>query len=194
MRGTLLSIFTIIGGLGGIAGIIYLYSTVFKPGNLRITVACEGGSVREDISRSGLRGIELHIPVMIHNTGARPISIHAMNWILNKPDSLPIKVLSTPKFTDAIDSFVLEPKKMLSSNFSMSVNLRGGRTTGKGRDTRDNADELAGFKDSHTDRICLQVGCDIIGKYVLLHKRKSHHLNRTFDITRQVKSNLFTEG
>jgi len=189
-KSTLLSLFTIIGGLGGIAGIIYLYSTVFKPGNLSITVAAQGRSANETLNRSGLKCFELHIPVMIQNTGARPISVHAMNWTINKPDWLYVKVLSFPQFGTDLDSFVLEPKKMLSGNFIVLIDLRGNK---KGRDQTVGQDKLEEFKTKDKERVSLQVGCDIIGKYHLWGKRKSHHNQRTFDITKQVRLNMFAE-
>lgn len=189
-KSTLLSLFTIIGGLGGIAGIVYLYSTVFKPGNFRVTVASKGRSANEHLNRSGVRCFELHIPVMIQNTGARPISVHAMNWTINKPDWLTVKVLSVPQFVNTVDAFVLEPKKMLSSNISMIIDLRGGK---KGRDLSVSQDQLDDFKLDNREKVCLQVGCDIIGKYSVLDKRKAHHMQKTFDITKQVKQNIFLE-
>jgi|GEM_PF-2791405 len=190
-RSTLLSLFTVIGGLGGIAGIVYLYSTVFKPGNLRITVASSGRKAQENLKRSGANSFEIHIPVMIQNTGARPISIHAMNWTLNKPDWLPLKVSSVPQFANDMDSFVLEPKRMLSSSIALSLDLRGSR---KGRDAdAASLDKLEEFRGSHRERISLQLGCDIIGKHRLLHKRKSHRMQKNYDITKQIKVNMFAD-
>lgn len=191
-RSALMSLFTVIGGLGGIAGIVYLYSTVFKPGNLRITVASSARKAQENLKRSGANSYEIHIPVMIQNTGARPISIHAMNWTLNKPDWLPLKVSSLPQFANAMESFVLEPKRMLSSSIALSLDLRGNK---KGRDTAAaSLDKLEEFRSSHGEGICLQVGCEIIGKHRLLHKRKAHCMQKNYDITRQIKVNMFAEN